>query len=269
MKDNTAGQSPKAGIRISQVPTFRAAEDARAWLDRQITSAPWITNASLQAERAEARDWRAKVDALDADILLRWDALARGDRSVARLLTYSGLLDDLLEAPCLRSTVAAIRSQLEAELPERSARRRAERALADYIESDVLPHCDSPYEASALAAKIEHCHACRMEGCIFSKDGAPRIAWNYKCGNAKLDPDEAREETMRLAAHYAPEMQRWAAEARSGTRRRVFFAVFTWPHAAPGKLHDQLRLLPQLVRERFINARRPATDADRERLGQG
>jgi hypothetical protein len=105
---------------------------------------------------------------------------------------------------------------------------------------------------------------CRVNGTVgVTPDGDPVTMWDFKCGKSRLCPDEAREEMMRLAAHYAPQIAAWS----QGHDCRVFYAVLTFPHAEPGRLRHHLRFLPQRFVDLILDGTRDCTDADRRAFG--
>jgi len=138
-----------------------------------------------------------------------------------------------IENPIIEVSEGAV-DDIEAELEElngsRSARRCAERELANYI--------DRVYESTGepslrnVAAALRSCRTCGVVGKRL--DHGHIVAWDEKCGMVRLCPDESREETLRIAERYVPEMLSWLTE-RCGPRRAQF-AVFTMPNYPPGGL---------------------------------
>ncbi len=126
---------------------------------------------------------------------------------------------------------AELQASFEAELGDMNARREAEHALADYIES-------ISEEFSNIVARLR---GCRMSGFVGRKpDGDFFVAFDEKCSLVRLCPDEARAETMRVVRKYVPAIRRWVSRKRG---RRVYSAVFTIPNARPGELEAaKLRL---------------------------
>lgn len=106
-------------------------------------------------------------------------------------------------------------------------RRKIEHQLADYLEGFGI-----------LADKIQKMRCCRMHGNWGDREHAgglkPVIAWDAKCGEVRLCPDEARAEQRRLVRRYKPAMKEWI-KARP-TRRRIQKAVITWPNVPAGEL---------------------------------
>lgn len=155
-----------------------------------------------------------------------------------------------------RADIEGLRDELDAEMPSRERRRHAEHELADYIEA-TQPD---------LAGVVEGMRNCRMSGCVGLRLGGGHVvAWDSKCHDVRLCPDQAREETRRLAEKYAPAVQRWAT-AKPG--RRVFYAVFTHGNYEPGRLrHGKAHLFRRW--RRWLDATRPVTDGDRRRWHYG
>lgn len=86
-------------------------------------------------------------------------------------------------------------------------RRRAERALAHYIETVV---CEEPEtflddRIQSLPESLRACRACGVWGHI---DHRPVTIWRHKCDVLQLCPDAAREEQDRVAERYTDEIER-------------------------------------------------------------
>lgn len=155
-----------------------------------------------------------------------------------------------------RDQLAEIRAELELEAEDRARRRRAEHELADYIEA-TQPD---------MADKVESMRTCRTAGCVGIRPGGGHVvAWDHKCGDVRLCPDEAREETRRLASKYVPTVQQWV---QAKPTRRVFYAVFTFGNFEPGRLaHGKHYLFKRF--KAWQDRKRPCTEADRRRWGYG
>lgn len=108
------------------------------------------------------------------------------------------------------------------------ARADARRRLADYIEDRVLPtHCD--FKLMQAAEKLR---AARQTGTYGRRpDGSLVTIWDDKSGLSKLDPDEAREESQRLAERYGTHVCKLAQEGRG-----LHYLVLTIPNVKPGEL---------------------------------
>lgn len=118
-------------------------------------------------------------------------------------------------------------AELSPELAARAQRREAEHALADYLESKVLP------VEPSMARVINKARMCRTSGYCGWLDGQATIAWDSKCGDVHLCPDESREETARLIRRYVEHMAGWIG---ASPLHRGFYAVLTWPNAPRGDL---------------------------------
>ncbi len=124
----------------------------------------------------------------------------------------------------------AIREEIEENSSDRAARRQAEQRLASYIDS--IPDPLNIYRLDELAEKLR---TCRTKGVVGVKPGGGyMVAWDSKCSMVRLCPDEAREETQRLAEKYVPAMLKWQQEKPG--KRRIFYAVFTDHNYRPGQL---------------------------------
>lgn len=107
------------------------------------------------------------------------------------------------------------------------ARRELEDDIAFYLESHGIYY--------DLAQKLRACRRSGALGVRQDRKGEIErvIAWDSKCGQTRLCPDEAREEQMRLAERYVPVIEKWKNEKRG---RQVQYCVLTWPNIEPGRL---------------------------------
>ncbi len=128
-----------------------------------------------------------------------------------------------------RFELSKIHDELVESLPSYSARREAEQDLAIYIDgvgtSQLRP------DFYFLAEKLNTCRHTGPAG--IKPDGGLIIAWDRKCGQVRLCPDESREETNRLSDWYYPPMIEFTEKRAT---QRLFYAVFTLPNVAPGEL---------------------------------
>lgn len=129
---------------------------------------------------------------------------------------------------------AEIEASIYVELSDRAARRDAEQQLAAYIHTvaDALPGFELRYNAHALADRLAECRTQGVAG--QTADGRLQVAWDAKCDQVRLCPDESRVETQRIARRYCSAMRDWVGE-RPG-RRRVIYAVLTCPNFEAGRL---------------------------------
>lgn len=129
-----------------------------------------------------------------------------------------------------------IKAELEMEGETWRKRRDAEEQLAQYIRDVYDSTGWQPIKRGArtlleLADDLDHC---RRAGAVGLKpDGGTMIAWEQKCGQVRLCPDESREETQRLSEFYMPAMLDWV---KAKPTRRIFYAVFTDHNFRPGQL---------------------------------
>lgn len=132
-----------------------------------------------------------------------------------------------------------IRSDLDAQAMGWKKHREAEEQLAAYIRDVDAATGWQPLARNGkrsrtlleLADDLEHC---RRAGAVGLKpDGGTMIAWETKCGQVHLCPDESREETQRLTEFYLPALMDWA---KAKPTHRLFYAVFTDHNFRPGQL---------------------------------
>ena len=69
-------------------------------------------------------------------------------------------------------------------------------------------------------------------------DGKCLRQWDQKSGDARLDPDDAREEAARFSRRVSPAVEKLIAGGA-----RVTYAVFTMPNFAPGELRRGCRTI--------------------------
>lgn len=100
--------------------------------------------------------------------------------------------------------------------------------LADYIEREVLP---KHFDLKLLTA-AEKLRAARQTGTWGRhENGDIAMIWDDKSGLVRLDPDEAREESKRIAERYVPAMIKLSDEGRG-----LHYLVLTIPNVKPGEL---------------------------------
>lgn len=131
------------------------------------------------------------------------------------------------------------------------ARRDAERRLADRFDELAAERADiDGHVFSKLAGKLRACRLCGQYGYDPESDDPDKvvIAWEEKCGCARLCPDEARVEQQRLVRRYKPAVVEWASKSRL---RRVQKGVLTWPNVARGDLgrmkREQMKRFAKLL----------------------
>ena len=120
--------------------------------------------------------------------------------------------------------IEEVRSNIDATLPNRAERRNSEQLLADYI--DGVGESHDPHGMYKLNDLSESLRNCRLNGAVGIRPGGGYVvAWDNKCSESRLCPDEAREETQRLVEKYHPAVMEWRNK-KPGIRR-IFYAVFT------------------------------------------
>lgn len=129
----------------------------------------------------------------------------------------------------------------------RSERREDEVELADYIEhvwheTQWLPDIKTRTikgknkitRAPTLMDIASSLRNCRQSGTIGLLPGGKHIvAWDHKCGQVRLCPDESREETQRLTEWYLPALMDFSAAHNAN---RIFYLVPTLHNYRPGDL---------------------------------
>ena len=101
-------------------------------------------------------------------------------------------------------------------------------SIADYIEYKVIPETRD-YDFYKIVNKLRDARKTGTWGT--RPNGDVVTIWDDKSGLLRLDPDEAREETQRLAERYIPALMKAAKEGAG-----IHYAVFTLPNFDPGKL---------------------------------
>lgn len=109
-------------------------------------------------------------------------------------------------------------------------RAKVREVLADYLSDSIFRHTrDFKYLKVAEKLRIA-----RRTGTWGTRPNGDIVTiWDDKSGLARLDPDEAREESQRLAERYAPAL---IEKANGGIG--IHYAVFTLPNFPAGKLAD-------------------------------
>lgn len=155
--------------------------------------------------------------------------LAR-EQAVERALDRAEIVD-----PGYARDAAALQERIEADSTDRARRRQAELELADYIESVAHVHPSSA-EYFGLSRLVERMRACRQSGTVgLRPDGGYVVVWDQKCDQVRLCPDEAREETRRVAERYVPFVLSWLREKPT---RRLFWLVLTDRNVPTGQLAE-------------------------------
>jgi len=119
-------------------------------------------------------------------------------------------------------------------------RAKVREALADYLCDIVFRH-KPDFEFLKVAEKLR---VARRTGTWGTRPNGDVVTiWDDKSGLVRLDPDDAREESQRLAERYAPAL---LEKARAGIG--IHYAVLTLPNFAPGKLaHGQKAIFRKYV----------------------
>jgi hypothetical protein len=207
------------------------------------------TRLDIAWQRVNAAEARAggveKIPQHRADYLAR--SLNR-EAAVEAALERASVVD-----PRHANTVAAVREAISDRADTWAERRKAERALADYIDQVAAAH-PSAAAVHELDRITEAMRACRQSGAVGIKpDGGHMIAWDSKCDLTRLCPDESNAQAKRVAERYIPAMME-DVTARGPGRRRVISAVFTCHNFHPGWLMRGKEWLFQEFRARILDA---------------
>lgn len=165
----------------------------------------------------------------------------------------------VLDNPREREQVELLFQELnENDLEARAARRVFEDMTADRLEglarrTDLVREFK---EAEKLMTKVERMRNCRRSGSVGARpDGGAIVAWDSKCGDSRLCPDEAREEANRISKIYTTAMMLWQAQH---PKHRVFYAVITEENIPRGQLaqgkREQFLKLRQLLDKGYAHA---------------
>lgn len=138
--------------------------------------------------------------------------------------------------------------QLSLELPGYSERAAIRSALAQKMEREVLPHAPEEW----LQRYPERLRLARQSGQfgIRLDTGKPVVFWDNKAGLARLCPDDAREEAMRLRRRVMPRVEELRASGH-----RMLYAVFTMPNFAAGKLDDGMHSIIERFKASVLKAK--------------
>lgn len=125
--------------------------------------------------------------------------------------------------------------QQRLEFDEEDSHANVRLAVARYIETQVNP-CTTDVAIRKLPSRLREA---RQTGTImYRKEDQKFITmWDSKAGIPLLCPDDAREEAMRVQRRVVPAVM----EALKQKGARAYYAVFTMPDAAPGKLRAAQR----------------------------
>ena len=148
--------------------------------------------------------------------------------------TYTDSEGEVHSYAALAPLALAQQEQFELELTGYSRRAAIRHALADKLERDVIPIAGDKW----LSEIPERLRAARLSGKtgLRLKDGKRVFCWDDKAGLARLCPDDAREEAMRLRRRVMP-----TAQALRDDGHRILYAVLTVPNSAPGDLRKGMK----------------------------
>ncbi len=162
-----------------------------------------------------------------------------------------------------------LRDQLQLTLPGREERRAVEHELADYVErcADVVGLDNSlATEALLMSEWAKRAKFCRVSGHVgVTGSGKVRVAYDLKCDNSRLCPDEARENVREAAEKYIPAALAWK---RLGRWRRIHYGVFTIPNVPVGQLEAGIKRAHEMWRQ-FLETKVDMNEDDRLRYGYG
>lgn len=131
--------------------------------------------------------------------------------------------------------------------------RIAERQVAHFFYYEVADYAaacgslDVSEELRGRAIKMYHCRTSGMFG--IGTHGEPVIAWDTKCSQSKLCPDESRHEAQRLYDRYADPISEH--EKNGG---RIYKIWPTLPNYPPGRLREGKRHIFKRYRDRIVRA---------------
>lgn len=123
----------------------------------------------------------------------------------------------------------AQQDQLELELTGYSRREAIRRAVATKIRNEILPIAGDKWMQD-IPDRLEDARQSGKTG-IRLRDGKRVFCWDTKAGLARLCPDDAREEALRLRRRVMPTAQKLRDEGL-----RFLFCVLTIPNAGAGDL---------------------------------
>lgn len=162
-----------------------------------------------------------------------------------------------------------LRDQLQLSLPGREERRAVEHELAEYVAQCAQVVGLDPgmaTEALLMDEWAKRAKFCRVSGHIgVTGSGRMRVAYDLKCDNSRLCPDEARENVREAAEKYIPAALAWK---RLGRWRRIHYGVFTIPNVPIGKLEEGIKRAHEMWRE-FLDTKVDMSEDDRLRYGYG
>lgn len=163
----------------------------------------------------------------------------QSDLDLPDYLYFQKLEREQMKDACIRVPVAdesmvieSIDEELDQWAENYTKRRQIEKDVVRYLREQVAP-LGILDNIESIAAKLDHC---RESGYIgVRKDTGGKIAkWEYKCGQVKLCPDEARQEQQRLSKQYVEAAHTWLKE--KPLHRTFQYAVFTVKNPKLGDL---------------------------------
>lgn len=144
-------------------------------------------------------------------------------------------------------------------------RARCRAATARYLRDRVVPAFPwlRKYVGYADALEQARQHGLWGVGERCSDDGntlepALAVEWTGRVGQVKLCPDDAREESARVASRYVPELEKWI-----GAGCEVRYCVFTFPNSPDGFLRADLEGIFKHFRNAILMRRADGSVAKR------
>lgn len=135
-------------------------------------------------------------------------------------------------------TALQAQEQLELALPGMSVRHATRKALADVLEQRALPEARqqqlSVKYVLDVTERLRRARHTFTWGYSLAK-GKSVVLWDEKAGLSRLCPDDAREETQRLARRVLGPL-----EAAQEDGCALHYLVLTSPNAAPGGLRKEM-----------------------------
>lgn len=135
-------------------------------------------------------------------------------------------------------TALEAQEQLELALPGMSVRQATRKALADVLEQRALPEARQQQQTVKYVLDVvERLRRARHTftwGYSLAK-GKSVVLWDEKAGLSRLCPDDAREETQRLARRVLDPLEALQADGHA-----LHYVVFTTPNAPAGGLRKEM-----------------------------
>lgn len=181
-----------------------------------------------------------------------WHRLEEIERSTEFGATFQHDSGEIESYAHWAPTALAAEEQLELDLPGYSKNHWVRRELANVLENRALVEAREQQRGVKYTLKcIDRLRRARWTGQVGYSLAKSKyvVYWDEKAGLSRLCPDDAREESQRLARRVLEPL-----EALQASGHALHYLVFTTPNAAPGGLRKEMASICQRFRRLILKS---------------